>query len=398
MRLRDLSRIALLLAILHAAAAAHADSWRPPTTRQYTSDDGAWRLTVEPRELSDQLTYFREQIDGKERPCGIAGDTQTSAIGTMEHCLQEMCRRVWQRNLLNGVAPVGVVVTDTGRVMTFDNWHSMGFGPHAVVAYGPDGIPVAKYALVDFLPEDYVMALPRSVSSLHWRGSPRTAADGERIVVPVIVPSDAADEEDDEHTRYVEVIFDPRDGSFALPPPGIWSPALRQASLTLAKQRESMAEELARALAPLLPPESGDLTDWHAYLRDAFSRMDNDDVTFPETFVFPAPTASGYGKEVGRLRSRLHEPGEPEVIMLAALSQDTLLEVLKEEAGGLPPDMPVRPRIYLLLDDARFAQASALLAASDATLVQIDPARPIPQRPDYQQAWENYLRGTSGEE
>lgn len=398
MRMHAACGLVFLLATLQFASPAYADKWRAPTTQQYRSANGAWRLTVEPHLSSDQTSYLRDQPEGRARPGGGEGNTQTAAIGAMARCAQDVCTPSWQRNLLNGVAPVSVVVTDDGHVMTLDNWTSMGFGPHVVVLYDPTGSPVAKYALTDFLPKEYVKALPRSVSSLHWRGSPRIDEDGVRIVVPVVVPSEAAEEEDDARTRYVDVAFDPRDGAVALPTPDVWTSALRQAASALVTQRALLAEELAQALAPLLPPASDELRDWHAYLREAYSRLDKDDTAFPATLVLPLSTAPDYQEEVQRLRSRLYETEDPEVIMLAALSQDTLLDLLKKEATHVRPGVPAWSRIYLLFDEARFKQASLLFAPSGATLVQIDPARAIPQRAGYAEAWENYLQGRPDDE
>ena len=81
------------------------------------------------------------------------------------------------------------------------------------------------------------------------------------------------------------------------------------------------------------------------------------------------------------------------VIMLAALSQDALLDVLKQEAASFRHGVPAWSRIYLRLDEEHFRQASVLFAPSGATLMRLDPARAIPQRADYLEAWEDYLRG-----
>lgn len=381
MRLRDLCSVAVLLVTLQAATVANADTWRPATTQTYVSNDDAWRLTIEPRLSSDRSA--RDHGSG----------AQTAALGTLEHCVRARCRRAWQRHLLNGVAPVSALVTDSGHVMTLDNWSSMGFGPHAVALYDSTGALIAKYALVDFLPREYVMALPHSVSSLHWRDNPRMDEDGIRIVVPVVVPSEAAEEEDDENTQFVDVLFDPRDGSVTLPAPDVWIAAQKEAASALAAQRVLLAQELEQAVMPLLAPDSREPLDWHVYLREAFLRLDDDEAVFPATFVLPSTADPGYGKEVERLHARLRDAKAQDVFMLAALSQDTLLDLLKQEAVGLRSGMFARPRFYLLLDGPRFAQASALLEASGATLIQLDPARAIPQRADYLEAWESYLQG-----
>eukprot|EP01035_Chromulina_nebulosa_P009054 gene9054-12233_t len=55
---------------------------------------------------------------------------------------------VWRKPLVNDVSPVSALVAnDGGHVVTFDNWHSMGFGDDAVVIYGPDGAVVRAMAL-----------------------------------------------------------------------------------------------------------------------------------------------------------------------------------------------------------------------------------------------------------
>lgn len=117
----------------------------------------------------------------------------------------EVFHTVWQGPLVNDVAPVNALVSATGQVVTFDNWHSAGFGEDAVVIYDVRGKVVRAMGLGDFLPSVYVEALPRSVSSIHWSGGHDLSGDGRELVLRVVIPRDGAQLD---KSRHVEVRFD----------------------------------------------------------------------------------------------------------------------------------------------------------------------------------------------
>lgn len=378
MRLRDLFGLALSVALVVTAPAAHADTWTRATTQQYTSADGAWRLTVEPRDLTGNLAYFRDKVEGKEQPGGVAGDARTTATGIMEHGVSGRCRRVWQRALLNDVAPVSAVVTNGGRVITFDNWHSTGYGSNAVVIYNMRGAPLRRLSLPDFLPRDYVIALPRSVSSLHWRGAPRALADGRRVAVPVVVPLHSTEYDDLQH---VDVVSDLVSGVVSIPPDRVWRPVLAQASAALTSQRAEQAAWERRFLQPARAPVNGDERGWHEYLEDAFSRLDLDPRDRSPTIkVLRIPTAPDYDASARAMRDALREARVDGTFMLGSPSQTGLLDFLEEEALSMHAGTLTVLRIYLALDDTRFARAKAILETRGAEPIQLDPARSIPQR------------------
>jgi hypothetical protein len=74
------------------------------------------------------------------------------------------------QELLNPVAPVFIMVTDDGALVTLDNWHNAGYGP-VLVLYAPSGEVVKSYALKDLYTEEQIRQLPISVSSIWWRCS-----------------------------------------------------------------------------------------------------------------------------------------------------------------------------------------------------------------------------------
>src|SRR3546814_3592538 len=51
------------------------------SVRTYASADGTWKLTIYPRELTNQLDYFQDKVDGKPNAGGIPGDSRKSPIG-----------------------------------------------------------------------------------------------------------------------------------------------------------------------------------------------------------------------------------------------------------------------------------------------------------------------------
>lgn len=85
----------------------------------------------------------------------------------------------WSYDLLNPIAPVDAYLLDDGRLLTFDNWHSMGYG-EVVVLYESTGEVIWQLELEDLLDEDLLYRVPTSVSSRWWRRRPlELAFEGE---------------------------------------------------------------------------------------------------------------------------------------------------------------------------------------------------------------------------
>lgn len=167
---------------------AGADSWMLPSAREYVSENGRFRLTVLPRELRDQLSYFVDLERKKER-AGQKRGGRTEPLGILaERNADGSWSTRWRAPLVNDVAPTEAVVSDDGKyVITFDNWHAVGYGGDTVAIYGPDGEALRTLALSDFLSQDYIAALPHTTSSIHWRDKPRVS--GQDLVIPVAHPA-----------------------------------------------------------------------------------------------------------------------------------------------------------------------------------------------------------------
>jgi hypothetical protein len=183
-----LKRLMLALALL-AAAPACADSWMPPQQASYVSPDKKTRFTVIPRRLKDQLAYFSDKVDGKE-PAGQPQGGEPRARGILERRSGKAWVKVWEAPLVNEVAPVSALVANGGNyVVTFDNWHSVGVGENVVVIYRAGGSIVRSLKLFDILPEDYVRALPRTISSMWWSGENVLSKDGRHALLKIVIPN-----------------------------------------------------------------------------------------------------------------------------------------------------------------------------------------------------------------
>jgi hypothetical protein len=87
--------------------------------------------------------------------------------------------------LQNPVAPVDVLLSSRGYLLTFDNWHNVGYGK-VVAIYRPTGELVRSYELEALYLAKQLETIPTSVSSRWWRCRPFGFVDpGEQTKVYV---------------------------------------------------------------------------------------------------------------------------------------------------------------------------------------------------------------------
>ncbi|KTE85884.1 hypothetical protein ATE72_01205 [Sphingopyxis sp. HXXIV] len=375
--------VALAALFALAVAPARADSWMSPQIATYVSASGQYRLTVVPREIGSQLAYFEAKVRGETLP------EPEGPLGRFERLEGGQWVSVWSRALLNEVAPVDALVSDDGqRVVTFDNWHSVGHGDHVVVLYGADGGLIRSLRLDQIVPAYFIDGLPASTSSIHWRnGEPRFAGGMLELAVseagregsfPVrIALADAA----------VEPIAPDRLAALApkmcathiervaafngyiayargdlayptSPDKDVWRRYLHHATERL-KPRGEPKDADARAADPyarLFGETTFELLDKDAYMADDF----RDD--FRQALAAPLPD----------LRRR----------WFAARDQDMLVAEVERAAKKIKPGQLVGVDMRFLADAAHWPRISGALAASGATLTQVDIGVPIPPHPD----------------
>ena len=252
-----------------------ADSWAPPSTETYVSANGNSRAIIVPRALAGALRYFEDKVEGVE-PAGQAkGAPARSPTARVELKQADgSWKLLWVRPLVNDVGPTSALVADDGsHLVTFDNWHSAGYGDDVVVIYDGRGQLVRKLSLDQVLPPAYVHHVPRSVSSRWWsRGDHRLVESDAFVELQVAEPgSSIADE-----GTPVPVRIRLADGA-VLPATGpIWEAALAKAQ-AMEAHRMSEWEALRRLRAtPLAAPTSRDTREWRRYLFEIRDRIEDD--------------------------------------------------------------------------------------------------------------------------
>ncbi|MET1111420.1 MAG: hypothetical protein ABWX67_07845 [Allosphingosinicella sp.] len=376
-------RLAAFLLLLVSGSAVWADSWFPPSKTTYRSPDKAARLTVTPRALESGLAYFDDKVEGREPAGAPAGTRDASATATLERRGPSgRWETIWTRPLDNEVAPVDVVVAKGGRgFATFDNWHSTGYGPNAIVVYDGEGKIVRRLGLADLFPEWFVASLPRSVSSIHWRGEPRISERSGHLIVPVIQPSN--EEDAIINGRTLDLAIRLSDGA----PVGLERPEWKTAMIRAASvARESCKLQQASTRiwnAPISAPATWKEEDWHHYLRETQYRTkwSPDEPPTADTTVLRPPGAADFKPSVEWLAEALTEPARIDHDLRAIGSPDfaRLTAEIERIAPAIPPGRLKGVDLVIIADPAHADRIRAALAGSGANLELIDPARSFPQ-------------------
>ena len=370
--------------LLFGPAPVRADSWLPPSVETYVSANGQYRLTVVPREIGSQLAYFEAKARGEELP------EPEGPLGRFERLEGGQWVSVWSRALVNEVAPVDVVVGDDGRhVVSFDNWHSKGHGEHVVVIYGEGGALVRSLRLDQIVPAYFIDALPASVSSIHWRrGAPRFV--GDRLQVEVAGP---------DRDLLAEGSFPVRialaDGMVDPIAPDLMATLTSRVCAAHVSQVRGFNDYLAFERGDLAYPVTAEKDDWRRYLHHAARRLRpaTDDSALEDS---ADPFASMLGETTFELLQRgeymekdyrddfrlalVAPPAELRRRWFAARDQDKLVAEIERSAKKIGPGQLAGVEMRFFADAAHWPQIAAALAASGATLVQIDTGVPIPAR------------------
>jgi hypothetical protein len=374
-RALGLLAVAMILASI-APPPSCADSWVLPTATTYTSCAGHARITVTPRDLESQLGYFEDKVE-KVDPAGQKKGGASAASARLERLVGRQWQVVWEHQIANDVAPVSALVRDDGEyAVTFDDWHGTGYGPNAVAIYGAGGQLVRALALSDVVPADYIKALPHSVSSIQWRRDPRFSPDGQKVIIPVVIPSE--DFVSDSTT--IDIAVDLSDGKVSPINPVAWDAAVVTGRKVLAAQIANQASAKAAFIAPLLGPKTNVEREWHDYLREAVGRLIGDDET-PSTTVLRFPGANDYAVSETWVHDALTE-SYADKVALASLSEPNLVTVLKEVTSKLPDRSLSKVTAFIAVSDRSWPAVVATMQRTGAKIVQLDPTKAILQRPE----------------
>jgi len=272
---RKLCLLAAIAALAWIPGSARLDTWLPPTTRTTESADHRSRVTVVPRPIGGALAFFEDKVKGKE-PAGQAkGDAQTSPVARVEKIdAAGKWQLAWQKPLVNDVAPPTVLLADGGAyLVTFDNWHSAGFGDDVVVIYDAHGNLVKKFSLDQILPSAWVHFLPRSVSSRWWGRDHRLVDHDQYVELGVFEPG----VEIQENPARIPVRLRLSDGA-VMPVRGPeWQAAVAKAD-KLEAERMAAWETLRQLRAsPLKAPATKETRAWRRYMFELRDRISSED-------------------------------------------------------------------------------------------------------------------------
>ena len=214
--MKKLSLIFLsVVTIVTCGLRVSADSWALPTPKQYYSENKRYYIEIIPRVLESDLKFFEDKVAKKEPAGSKPGVKDNYCKGVFYRQVEGgKFEKVWESRLSNDVAPTHAIVSDGGEyVVTFDNWHSVGFGDNVVVIYEPGGKMVRKMGLPDFVAPD--ANLPRSVSSIWWGGKHYIDEKNLRLVLKILSKWSM---DPDDKPEYKDVLVDLRTGELIKAP------------------------------------------------------------------------------------------------------------------------------------------------------------------------------------
>lgn len=167
-------RCLALVALALFPALAGADDWPAPVAKTTESANGRYRVSVLPR-LSTEPG---------------AGQRPVHPLARVERLVSPgHWQLVWQRPLVNEVAPVSALLADDASyLVTFDNWHAVGYGEDVVVIYDRRGELVRKLSLEQILSPERLRQVPMSVSSRWWGGKHRLVQGDLVVELQVVEP------------------------------------------------------------------------------------------------------------------------------------------------------------------------------------------------------------------
>jgi hypothetical protein len=151
-----------------------ADTWALPEKQTICSKNKKYCFQIIPKKLTSQLDYFKDKVDGKENSGGDKKVKKNLCRGIFSVRNNDgFLSKRWEINLVNEVSPVSALVSENGNyVVTFDNWHGVGYGNEVVAIYETtSGNLIWNLGLPDFLTDSDISELPTSTSSIWWGGN-----------------------------------------------------------------------------------------------------------------------------------------------------------------------------------------------------------------------------------
>jgi len=158
-----------LVVFLGMPTALSADEWAGPVVKEIFSKNREHFVRITPGESLGETVGFSGAKIGKH--------------GHAEFFRVQPDRGYrWDREieLQNPIAPVDFFVSNTGDLVTLDNWHNLGYGV-VLALYHSDGKLVKSYRLADLFEKKELESFPVSISSIWWHKGPTYIDEDQKI-------------------------------------------------------------------------------------------------------------------------------------------------------------------------------------------------------------------------
>lgn len=160
-----------------------ADTWSSPDKRTVISANRQYAFTIIPsRSRTDTckgILYSLHKFSSEELtkllrdtlPAHIRSREDWGILYSYSNEHLDERRATWNKPLKNEQSPVDAIVTNSGQVVTFDDWHSVGYGPNVIVVYDTTGEVVYRDSLEGIVSSETILCFTHSISSIWWRKS-----------------------------------------------------------------------------------------------------------------------------------------------------------------------------------------------------------------------------------
>lgn len=164
-----IKQLTIIIILIATSYSLKADTWNNPETKFYYSKDSTHILKVIPRHTPINFYKWLTAKPNRKKRFN-AQDTIITPCYAILYRINEVkdTFEIWKKNLINSISPVKALVSNNGkRIVTIDNWYSLGYGIDVFVVYNEKGELVKRYKLDDFtsFPINNYMF---SISSIWW--------------------------------------------------------------------------------------------------------------------------------------------------------------------------------------------------------------------------------------
>lgn len=168
-----------------------ADSWAPPKITDYYNSDSTFYVKIYPQHIPDKYYEWVKALPKKKKKFHPVDTLVIPCYAKMYKVIDGEDRLIWEQKLINRVAPVTAIVSNDGKfLVTFDNWHSMGYGVDVMVYYNEKGELIKRHMLEDISPFP-INAYEISISSMWWRCG-QEFVDNHRILICFVDENEVA--------------------------------------------------------------------------------------------------------------------------------------------------------------------------------------------------------------